>query len=388
MNKLKKGILKRNIRYVHKGYPEDRNILYAHKINNFKFAFKKEFDFFKLMSAVYFKLFKKVNYILHNLHYNPFGNRVYHFFNVISLSNNNWVTTFETYLPRLIKGSNYLNKIGVRALASENCKKIIALSNCALNIQKEFLQKQHSNSLDLIMKKSIVLLPPQKLIIDSVSTKIKFLNNKTIVFTLVGADFFRKGGAETLKAFAKIKSEGYIDWHLNIVSSLNYGDYASKTTDLDKLAALKLIDSNSNITLYQKISNHDVIELYKKSHIGLLPTWADTFGYTVLEAQSCGCPVISTDIRALPEVNNDICGWVINVRKDNIGNGVLGNKSERALFSNILANKLYENIASILNNKEQILIKSKAAIQRIKKEHDLEVHAQKLQEIYNETYIN
>jgi glycosyltransferase involved in cell wall biosynthesis len=262
------------------------------------------------------------------------------------------------------------------------------LSNCALNIQKEFLLSNYPNSLDKIMEKCIVLLPPQKLYVDSVNQKRKLLRKKTIVFTLVGADFFRKGGGEILKAFMKIKTEGYIDWHLNIVSSINYGDYASKTTELDKLAALKIIDSNENITQYSKLSNDDVLDLYKRSHIGLLPTWADTFGYSVLEAQACGCPVISTDIRALPEVNNDICGWVINVPKDNLGNGILDNESERALFSNILANKIYENIISILNNKEQIFIKSEAVIKRIKKDHDLEVHALKLQEIYNDAYIN
>lgn len=43
----------------------------------------------------------------------------------------------------------------------------------------------------------------------------------------------------------------------------------------------------------------------KKAHVCLLPTWMDTFAYSVLEAQACGTPVISTSLRALTEINNE-----------------------------------------------------------------------------------
>lgn len=51
----------------------------------------------------------------------------------------------------------------------------------------------------------------------------------------------------------------------------------------------------------------------KKSDVGLLPTWADTYGYSVLEFQACGCPVISSNTRGLPEINNNEAGWIINM---------------------------------------------------------------------------
>jgi glycosyltransferase involved in cell wall biosynthesis len=36
------------------------------------------------------------------------------------------------------------------------------------------------------------------------------------------------------------------------------------------------------------IPNSEVIDLLKRTHVSLLPTWAETYGYSVLEAQACG----------------------------------------------------------------------------------------------------
>lgn len=54
----------------------------------------------------------------------------------------------------------------------------------------------------------------------------------------------------------------------------------------------------------------------KNSHVGLLQTWSDTYGYSVLEFQACACSVITTDLRALPEINNNEVGWLIELPKN------------------------------------------------------------------------
>ena len=62
---------------------------------------------------------------------------------------------------------------------------------------------------------------------------------------------------------------------------------------------------NYLVIFYHKILfNSEVMNILKNTHVGLLPTYADTYGYSVLEAQSFGCPVITTNIRAMPEINN------------------------------------------------------------------------------------
>jgi len=49
--------------------------------------------------------------------------------------------------------------------------------------------------------------------------------------------------------------------------------------------------------------------------LALLPTCAETHGDVVLEAQANGCPVITTDIRTLPEINPSEIGYLIEVPK-------------------------------------------------------------------------
>jgi glycosyltransferase involved in cell wall biosynthesis len=172
---------------------------------------------------------------------------------------------------------------------------------------------------------------------------------------------------------------------LNIVSSLQYGDYASKTSIEDLQNALKIIDRHAAfITHHQRLPNNLVLELLKASHVGLLPTYADSFGYSVLEAQAAGCPVITTNIRALPEINNDEKGWLIEVPKTHTGNGKILTPQERVHFSNALKLGLRAKMESILNNPESIAVKGAASFNSILTDHSPIEHAVFLAKIYNE----
>ena len=376
--------MKMKVSYVHRGYNEKRNILYNKNVHLIK-----EMGFFKILSFLYFKIIGKVSYVLNYIHYKPFKRRNYHFFNVISFSKkSNWITSFETFLPRLPGAPPFIIELAIKKISLGNCKKLIALSQCTFDIQYDYLLTNYPSYLDLIMSKCIVLHPPQRLIVESLEMKQKYLSvANDIVFSLVGSDFFRKGGMELIKVFNKLKEEGIINWHLNIVSSLNFGDYATKTSKNDYDLAIDLIESNEgNISLFNQLSNVEVIELFKKSHIGLLPTWAETYGYSLLEAQACGCPVISTDIRAMPEINNNDCGWVIKVPKDSLGNGILETTKEREIFSETIQTNLYKIIKKILESPESIDGKMKASIERIKIEHGEGVHSERLLNLYDECF--
>ncbi|WP_241627814.1 glycosyltransferase, partial [Rosenbergiella epipactidis] len=66
-----------------------------------------------------------------------------------------------------------------------------------------------------------------------------------------------------------------------------------------------------------------------KSHIGLLPTWADTYGYSLLEFMAAGCPVISTNVRALTEINSSDRGYIINLPLNNIKEVFIKNEEDK-----------------------------------------------------------
>lgn len=351
--------------------------------------FKKIHDITKLPTHLIYKFGVKTRFkdLFLNAFYDFNLNQVdgYHFFNTLSFGQKPYVTTFETNLPRWGKPNKTMTRVGHNLLAKQQCKKLIALSNCTANFLRTSLADNNHPLADLIESKLLVLHPPQNLILEQKPV----LSKSKIEFTLVGSDFFRKGGMEVLTVFDYLKKKGYDNWHLNIVSRMNYGDYASKTTKTHFLEAGKLIDDLSdNITYYKSLENPEVLELLKKTDVGLLPTYADTYGYSVLEAQATGCPVITTDIRALPEINNKSIGWIINVPKDEFGNGKLNTDSDRKTFSKILKSQLIETVQAILEGGlEGVNAKGNLAIEKIRKHNNPTVNAQVLKPIYNE-FIN
>ena len=343
------------------GYNEKRNIFSRYTAN---FVYKK--DVFDLGLKIAHKLTQKG--------YQPFWKGLYYnikdqntecvFFNTINLGKNPWRVYFETKLPRLGKAPKFVYDMAVKRLVKDNCKEIIAISHCTYNLQLEYIKSTYPKYYDVIKEKMVIKLPPQRPLIEDYSEKL--LSQEKIVFTLVGADFFRKGGKEILQVVNELIPL-FPQIQLNIVSSLNYGDYASRTTKDDCNESLQMIQKNhKNICHYISLPNSEVLELFKNSHVGLLPTWADSFGYSVLEAQAAGCPVITTDIRALPEINNDELGWIIKVQKNNSNDADISSQEKREIFSEKLQNKLFMIIIEILNNPDMIKEKGIKCLSQLK----------------------
>lgn len=359
-------------------YPQIRNFVDVPH----GFEFKEERDVFTTLLNQYFRIFKKVHSFYKYLHYFPLPNKVKlrHFFNTISFNYTPWIVTFETTLPRLGNAPQWIYKKAIKRLASDSCKKIIALSQNAYDLQINYLKENYPKYLDIIQEKMVILHPPQKLLIKNYSEK-KLPNDK-IIFTIVGADFFRKGGGEVLSVFDKLIPD-FPQLHLNIVSTMVYGDYASKTTKFDHEKALKIIDKYpNNIRFSKSLSNKEVLELFKKSHIGLLPTWGDTYGYSVLEAQACGCPVVSTDLRALSEINNSEVGWIIPIPKKQSGDAIIDSRKERIKLSSIIESSLESIIKEIILSNYHIQAKAEKGLQRISDDHNPINNAITLKQFY------
>jgi len=80
------------------------------------------------------------------------------------------------------------------------------------------------------------------------------------------------------------------------------GDIKSKSfRDLD----LSAYENNPNIKFLGRISDEDLIRYYSNAVAFLFPSLYEGFGIPVLEAQACGCPVISSNSSSLPEVLGD-----------------------------------------------------------------------------------
>ena len=350
------------------GYPEIRNIA---SLPYLKHKVVKVQNFYKIPAVIFFKLFNKTNSYLWNS-FSDFGikkTEIVHLFNGICFGNTPWVSTFETALPRWGDVSKKKLKKGLERIADEKCLAIIAISHCTKNIQLSFVKENCPELLDVINSKIHVIHPPQKSLINSYDDKQLPINE--IHFLFLGNQFFSKGGREVVRTLQKIKKQFNI--RLTIISNFSIDAYASKTTESDVSKVKKEIKKNKDwITVETNISNEDVLNLLNRSHVSLMPTYADTYGYFVLESKAAGCPIVTTDIRALPEINNNESGWVIKVPKNKFGNGILKTDSDRRRFSEIIEVELEKIIIEIVESPKIIRKKGEKAIQYIINNHNPE----------------
>lgn len=344
------------------------------------------YDVFTLLHALLVRIGSRIPILKHglydrlkfvqNFHWGSEipGVKLLHLWNTVSSSKKPWVVTYETALPRW-ENATYSD---FELLARPSCKKIIALSDAAYRIQERRL-RECPDLKKIILDKMCVLHPPQRLYVSTWEEKEVSLEGD-IDFSIVGANIMQKGGLEVMKVFDQLIVEG-CPVKLTIVGDLR-SDAASKS-DINLVQSL-IEKHRKKVTYYPRVDNNKVIDIFLKSHVAMLPTYADTYGYVVLEAQACGTPVISSNIRAQQEINGGDAGWLIDVPIDDNRNALRGNVNEKEIYSNILESELYHCIKKILSDRTIIKRKGAASLGRIKKYHDPELHGEKLASIYGE----
>ena len=320
---------------------------------------------------------------------------ILHFSNGISYGKTPWVSHFETILPRFAEvlggaKQNYWQDVqpgrltlrGLEALRGSACKQIIAWSENAAGIERRFLEQMPEEFRQPITAKIRVLHPAQEPLVDQVTLR-EYDHDHPIRFMMVGAGFFRKGGRELFRVFQKLADDEGLPVRLVIVSSLRIDSYAAHETEEDVAWAREIIAGKPEwLEYYEKLPNPSVLDLLKGADVGLLPTWADTYGLSVLEAQAAGCPVITTNVRALPEINNNHVGWLIRVPKDDLGEANYTTPEDRENLSQVIQDGLESIIRAIAADPSVIAQKGQAALDRIRAEHDPQAYTESLRQIY------
>lgn len=316
-----------------------------------------------------------------------------HLFNGVSLGRTPWVSTFETQLPRwgtyVPEGPRWgvvepaeLRR-GFQAMAADSCRRMVALSECARRIETAFLTESVPDLADAITGKLAVLHPAQK--VDVRATVREWAPQGTVRFCFVGRQFFVKGGVEMLMAFRHLFRSGRRNWRLRVVSSLEPSPDRSQLTTCSRSELLSLIgELASHVTLTESMGHREVLDLMHESDVSMLPTFADSYGYAVLESQAAGAPVISTNVRALPEINNVDAGWVIPVPVDELGFGMIAKGPELNRFRKTLLDGMVGVLESVCDHPDSIREKGERSIERVRRFHDPVSVARSLERIYDE----
>lgn len=293
---------------------------------------------------------------------------IIHTINDVCNINKPWCSSFETTIPRMWPVTEedveyYLQFVDY--MKRPSCKALYAFCQNAYEIQRHTLMSYiSSDDVELLMKKTKVLHPPQEVLITKEEFEKKHAGQE-IHFIFVGKDFFTKGGREMVQALSKFEDK--YKFKLTLISSLGYKDTFTGTSYEEMLRCKAIIEEKNWIDYYPYLPNKEVLEKCKEATVGLLPSVAETYGFAVLEMQAAGCPVVTTNIRAFPEINNEECGWMCRLPLNALGYCI---QCSSMNWSLVLEKELERCFQDIFEYPESIREKGEKALVRIEKMHN------------------
>lgn len=150
------------------------------------------------------------------------------------------------------------------------CKKaahIFALNSQSLNMAKKYTSK-------------VTYLPNFAL---EIYDKNKVINEKLEKIVYVGRVTKEKGMRELITASGDLPGKEFI-----VVGP----------RDDDSIT----FPQDSNITVMGKKPHEEAVEIMKQSDVLVLPSYSEGFPLSVLEAMSCGLPIIATNVGSIPDM--------------------------------------------------------------------------------------
>ncbi len=327
--------------------------------------------------------------MLHNLWWDRGQYPLVHLRNGISLGRAPWISSFEDFLPRWAIASDARGVVSaLKRAASSTCKALIAQCEAARLRQLRVAEQHAPETVPALDAKLHVLLPPQAKLVERYEDK-PLPGDGLIHFAFVGHDFFRKGGREVLRVFDEMLTRG-APFHLTVVSKMEHGDYASRATAADAEEARQIMARHtSRIEHHETLPYARVLDVYRRAHVGLLLTWSDTFGYSALEAQAAGCPVITTDVNAMPEINSDAVGWVVPVPHHPWkAHAAIGTEKSRGEVSAAIERGVRRALEEIATAPDLVEHRGRRALRQIEEQHSPSHAAQWLENLYGTFLAN
>lgn len=119
-------------------------------------------------------------------------------------------------------------------------------------------------------------------------------------FLAVGKVEPRKNYPNLIAAFEQFVASNtrFEEYKLAIVGPKGWGD--------------QLPSTNKGVYLCGQVTDDVLARLYSDATALVMPSWYEGFGYPLIEAMKCGCPVIASDVSSLAELITDGAGIGVN----------------------------------------------------------------------------
>lgn len=117
------------------------------------------------------------------------------------------------------------------------------------------------------------------------------------LLSTVSTIWFRKNILNIVKSFAEFKKQGGSN-HLLVFT----GRKGDPVFYEEVLALIRELGLTQDVMITGGIPAEDMAALYSGAELLLFPSLYEGFGMPILEAMACGCPVITANVSAMPEV--------------------------------------------------------------------------------------
>ncbi|MEM0054092.1 MAG: glycosyltransferase family 4 protein [Nitrososphaeria archaeon] len=225
----------------------------------------------------------------------------------------------------------------IRQLIS-NADHIIAVSQAAAKFINSFTSKN-------------IVVIPNGINVNEFAPAKKEFDGKSILF--VGRFVYRKGLHKLLNIMEHVVQDNK-EAHLTIAGS-GYLNPFLKTM-------IKALNLDKNVTIKERPSKSEIIKLYQKSNVFVMPSiYGESFGIVLLEAMASKTPVVATEQGGIIEII------------DNGETGLIVKKNE--------IKKMYEKIIMLLKDKSYCEKISERAFQKVKN-YDWKIIAEKIEKVY------
>lgn len=279
--------------------------------------------------------------------------------------------------------------IAKKCILSNNCKRLIFMSNTALTgfLNSISLSGKQRES---IKKKCVQCYPLIKNPLGAPALR-KIKTGGKVRFLYIGT-FYIKGGLETIRVFSFLKKK-YPNITLTVVTGLDMV-YPEDIEIMRKTPGIQILEANfSEKELFENLYNtHDIL---------VYPTYRDGFGLLLVEVMASGLPVIGTAQYATPEmIVNEKNGLLISDHpmkdydeKTFVFNGEF--RQPRDFYKRFfqlqktggfkqIESDLYAAMERIITHPELLEKFSNGAISLYKEKFDYQMISKKIEDIFSE----